>query len=320
MQTGTKNFLHAQFADLGRYLNPGDLLVFNNTKVLPARLSGFKVLTGGAGEALVERILTDRRMLCQLKFSKAPGVGTRLRFVSNTDAVEAVVQSRRDGFFELEFFSKEQPLALLARFGRTPLPPYIDRPADEGDARYQTVYASEYGAVAAPTAGLHFSEDQIASLTEQGIHHCELTLHIGAGTFQPVRVQDIRQHKMHKERYEISSEVVTAIEHCHRDGGRVIAVGTTSVRALEAVAASQGELMPWSGETDIFIHPPYRFRVVDGMITNFHMPESTLLMLICAFAGFEPVQVAYSEAVTEGYRFLSYGDAMLILPDMPSNA
>lgn len=319
MEAGSRHFQHKRFSDLGDYLRPHDLLVFNNTKVIPARLAAIKTDTGGRGELLVERLLEGNRLLCQINFSRPPTQGTRLRLtapagpLSDDDTVEALVLDRQQSLFQIALLSEDDPLAILHRLGSVPLPPYIKRPADAGDARYQTVYASRHGAVAAPTAGLHFDWPLLNRLAEAGIARTELTLHIGAGTFQPVRYEDIHRHEMHRECYEVPGEAMQAVNHCRTKGGRVIAVGTTSVRALEA-AAAEGTLAPWSGETALFIYPPYEFRVVDAIITNFHMPESTLLMLIAAFAGLAPVQAAYAEALAEGYRFLSYGDAMLILP------
>lgn len=310
MHLGAPELIHGRFSDLVQYLRPKDLLVFNNTKVIPARLLGHKIPSEGVIEALVERILPNGHFLCQLKFSRPPGIGQRLHF----SGVQAVVCRRCDDFFELQFVSDEPPLTLLERIGKIPLPPYIKRPADAGDWRYQTVYASKDGAVAAPTAGLHFDRELLNSLAAKGIGCCELTLHVGAGTFQAVRSTDIRQHRMHKEWCEVPADIAAAIARHRAAGGRVIAVGTTSARALET-AVSYNKVVPFSGETDIFIYPPYRFRAIDGMITNFHMPESTLLMLVCAFAGCKPVLAAYAEAVARQYRFLSYGDAMLILPD-----
>lgn len=287
-----------------------------------------KVGTGGQGEVLVERLLGAQRALCKVRFSRMPAQGSRLRFSprpaeattckassrQDLGAVEALVLGRQQSLLEIEFLSAESPLDILHRLGNVPLPPYIKRPADAGDVRYQTVYASRYGAAAAPTAGLHFDWPLLHHLTEAGVARTELTLHIGSGTFQPVRTEDIRQHQMHTEYYEVPEATVDAINLCKAQAGRVVAVGTTSVRALEATAA-HGRLQPWSGETNIFIYPPYQFRVVDAIITNFHMPESTLLMLISAFAGRAPVHAAYAEALKKGYKFLSYGDAMLILPE-----
>lgn len=325
MCAGHKAIQHKSFRALGDYLKSGDLLVFNNTKVIPARLKAIKTKGGGVGEALVERILPSGRMLCQMRFNRPPKIGTALRFeaaASDTDAttgdkdaaVAAEIEESRGELYLVRLLTSEAPLKMLQRIGTVPLPPYIKRPSDIDDVpRYQTVYARHAGAVAAPTAGLHFDLPQLAALKDQGVVQTELTLHVGAGTFQPVRTADIRAHRMHVEYYEITNETLAAVAACRAGGGRVIAVGTTSVRALEATFANhQGR--PWAGDTDIFIYPPYCFQAVDAMITNFHSPASTLLMLVSAFAGINEIRSAYQEALEAGYRFLSYGDAMLILP------
>ena len=325
MRIGENHFAHQHFADLEAYLKPDDLLVFNNTKVMPARLKAVKVGTGGVGEALVERILSEQRWLCQMRFAHPPRIGTKLRFepadaAAKGTAVEATVEARRDNLYEIRLLTDEKPLQLLQRIGSVPLPPYIKRAADAADSyRYQTVYAQHYGAVAAPTAGLHFDVPLLEKLQKQGVACATLTLHIGAGTFQPVRTQDIRRHPMHTEHFEIPAKTLALVRATKARGGRAVAVGTTSVRALEATFDAD-ENQCRQGETDIFIYPPYRFRVVDAMITNFHSPQSTLLMLVSAFAGIEPLRAAYQEALAQRYRFLSYGDAMLILPsaDSPS--
>ncbi|MFV8784371.1 tRNA preQ1(34) S-adenosylmethionine ribosyltransferase-isomerase QueA [Microbulbifer sp. SA54] len=298
---------HRRFADLPDLLEPGDLLVFNDTRVIPARLFGRKA-SGGRLEILVERVLDDRRVLAHVRSSKSPKPGSEILLEDDT-VVQMV--ARHDALFELEF-PQEGALPVLERLGHMPLPPYIDRPDDEADReRYQTVYSRNAGAVAAPTAGLHFDEEMLETLKARGIETAFVTLHVGAGTFQPVRVDDIHTHKMHSEVLNVSEAVCQAVADCRARGGRVIAVGTTSVRALESAAAS-GALQPTVGETEIFIYPGYNFRVVDRLITNFHLPESTLLMLVSAFAGYQHAMNAYKVAVEEEYRFFSYGDAMLI--------
>ena len=296
------------FQQLPDLIEAADLLVLNDTKVIPARLFGHKE-SGGQVEILIERILNDTTALAHIRASRSPMPSSRLILESGLD-IEVV--GRADMLFKLRF---PQPvLTVLKLYGSTPLPPYIEREATQDDAvRYQTIYARREGAVAAPTAGLHFNEELLSVLAHKGIKIAYVTLHVGAGTFQPVRADDIREHVMHSEYLEISTEVCTAIEETRARGGRVVAVGTTVVRSLEA-AAHSGELIPYRGETDIFIYPGYRFRIVDALITNFHLPESTLLMLVCAFAGYEEAMAAYRHAVRERYRFFSYGDAMLILP------
>ncbi len=294
--------------DLPALLRAGDLLVFNNTRVLPARLFAAKP-TGGRVEILVERMLDETRCLAQVRASKTPKPGSTLLL---EDGTELEVQGRQDEFFVLR--SEQQGLAaVMERLGHMPLPPYIERPDNEADLeRYQTVYASKPGAVAAPTAGLHFDEELLQALDQRGVQRAQITLHVGAGTFQPVRAENIEDHHMHAEYLEVPAEVCEAIAATRAQGGRVIAVGTTSVRSLETAAAS-GELQPFAGDSRIFIYPGYRFRVVDGMLTNFHLPESTLLMLVSAFAGLDAIRKAYAHAVAQRYRFFSYGDAMLIL-------
>jgi S-adenosylmethionine:tRNA ribosyltransferase-isomerase len=298
---------HRKFLELPELVQSGDLLVFNDTRVIPARLFGRKE-SGGKLEILIERVLDEGRALAHIRSSKSPKPGTRILLEDDTP-LEMV--ERHAALFELAFPS-EGVLPVLERLGHMPLPPYIDRPDDEADReRYQTVYNREAGAVAAPTAGLHFDEDMLDTLRNMGVETAFVTLHVGAGTFQPVRVDDIHEHQMHSEVLNVPESVCRAVADCHARGGKVIAVGTTSVRALESAAAS-GELKPTVGETDIFIYPGYQFRVVDRLITNFHLPESTLMMLVSAFAGYEQTMNAYREAVRERYRFFSYGDAMLI--------
>jgi len=297
---------HRRFADLLDYVRPGDLMVLNDTRVIPARLFGRKA-TGGQLEILVERVLDTQRVLAHVRASKSPKAGSSIVIDGGG---EAQVLGRQESLFELGF--SEPVLPLLERVGHMPLPPYIDRPDEGSDReRYQTVYAQRAGAVAAPTAGLHFDEAMLAALREQGVATAYVTLHVGAGTFQPVRVERIEDHHMHSEWLEVGQAVVDAVAECRARGGRVIAVGTTSVRSLETAARS-GQLQPFAGETDIFIYPGKPFHVVDALVTNFHLPESTLLMLVSAFAGYRETMAAYAEAVREGYRFFSYGDAMFI--------
>jgi len=298
------------FSDLPSLLRPGDLLVFNDTRVIPARLFGRKA-SGGQVEVLVERITGEQTVLAHVRASKSPKPGSWLTL---EEQIEVAVTGRDGALFALRF--PGPVLELLKQHGRMPLPPYIERAAGEEDAeRYQTVYARKEGAVAAPTAGLHFDEAMLEHLKSMGIESAYVTLHVGAGTFQPVRVDDIREHHMHSEYIEVPEAVIEAIARTRTRGGRVVAVGTTVVRSLESAArAHGGELAAYSGETDIFIYPGYDFQVIDALITNFHLPESTLLMLVSAFAGYEHVMAAYRHAVTEQYRFFSYGDAMFVLP------
>ncbi len=306
-----------RFVDLPELLRDGDLLVFNDTRVIPARLFGRK-RTGGRVEVLVERVLDTHTLLAQVRASKAPRSGT---LICIEDAVDAEVVERREDLFVLRIAGVVPVLEMLQRLGHMPLPPYIarhDQPEDR--TRYQTVYARNPGAVAAPTAGLHFDEPLLDRLRQRGIETAFVTLHVGAGTFQPVRVDDVRNHRMHSEWLQLGPEAVAAVNRARQRGGRVVAVGTTAVRSLES-AAHDGALRPYAGETDIFIYPGYAWRVVDALITNFHLPESTLLMLVCAFGGYRPVMSAYAHAVAAGYRFFSYGDAMFITrnpqPDVP---
>jgi S-adenosylmethionine:tRNA ribosyltransferase-isomerase len=296
-----------RFADIAGLLKPGDLLVFNDTRVIKARLTGHKA-SGGKIEVLVERITGPRQALAHVRASKSPGPGTVLRLA---DAFEAVVQGRAGELFDLTF--PDDVLALLDAHGATPLPPYITHAAQaEDDARYQTVYAREPGAVAAPTAGLHFDQDMLDRLDRQGIGRAFVTLHVGAGTFQPVRVEKIADHVMHSEWYTVPAATADAIARVRAAGGRVVAVGTTSARALESAAAQHLPLRASQGDTRLFITPGYRFQVLDALITNFHLPQSTLLMMVSALAGMEPIRRAYAHAVAERYRFFSYGDAMFI--------
>ncbi|TRW48134.1 tRNA preQ1(34) S-adenosylmethionine ribosyltransferase-isomerase QueA [Aliidiomarina halalkaliphila] len=301
---------HQQFRELPNLLRAGDLLVFNDTRVIPARLLGQKV-SGGKVEVLVERVLDQHRVLAHLRSNRSPKAGTKLLL---ENAVQATVMGREDALFEIAFDPSRSVLEWLDAYGHMPLPPYIDRPDEASDReRYQTVYSKKPGAVAAPTAGLHFDDAVMQALAEKGVETAYVTLHVGAGTFQPVRTDDIRDHTMHSEYAEVPADVVAAVERTKARGGRVIAVGTTSVRSLESAAHfNQGTLAPFTAETNIFIYPGYRFHVVDAMITNFHLPESTLIMLISAFAGKEHVMAAYQAAIQAEYRFFSYGDAMFI--------
>ena len=296
------------FIDLPNFLSAGDLLVFNDTRVIKARLFGHKA-TGGNVELLVERVLDAHNVLAHIRASRAPKAGARLKLA---DVIDVEVISRDDDLFHVKFLGGVPVLDLLEQFGALPLPPYITHAAEaEDDERYQTVYAKHAGAVAAPTAGLHFDEAMLSTLKSNGVNIAYVTLHVGAGTFQPVRVDNIEDHKMHSEIYHISPETVALIDATKSQGGKIVAVGTTSLRALES-AAQHGKLKSGQGETDIFITPGFQFKIVDKLLTNFHLPKSTLLMLVSAFAGFEPIKNAYAHAVTQQYRFFSYGDAMLL--------
>lgn len=289
-------------------ISSDDLLVFNNTQVIPARLHG-KKSTGGKIEILIERVLNETSALAHVKASKAPKKGALL--VIN-DEFSATVSSRESSLFKLEF--NRPLLPALDLFGHIPLPPYIEREDEQSDfERYQTVYGRIPGAVAAPTAGLHFDKTLLDTIKAKGIETTEVTLHVGAGTFQPVRVDNILDHHMHSEYIEVGDDTVAKVNACKQRGGRVIAVGTTSVRSLES-AALKGSLQTFSGDTNIFIYPGYEFKVIDALITNFHLSESTLLMLVCALAGYDTMMNAYQHAVNEKYRFFSYGDAMFIQP------
>ena len=304
---------HGKFTDLMSHIAENDLIIFNNTKVIPARLLGQKH-SGGKVEVLVERVLDDNRVLAHVRCNKAPKPGTQMRL---ENAINVEMQHREDNLFVLKFLHQESVFSLLDKYGHMPLPPYIDR-ADELDdkQRYQTVYADKAGAVAAPTAGLHFDDNLLAAIKSKGARIEFVTLHVGAGTFLPVRVEDVSQHQMHSEYAEVSDDVVKAILETKSKGGKVVAVGTTSVRSLESAAKYALEhnqaLSAYAAETDIFIYPGFQFQLVDAMVTNFHLPESTLIMLISAFAGQDNVLRAYDIAVKEKYRFFSYGDAMYI--------
>lgn len=300
-----------RFADLPGLLNAGDLLVFNDTKVIPARLFGQKP-TGGQVEIMLERVLNEQRFLAQLRVSKPPKPGSRLLVNGGFDF--EVIEKQED-MFVLGFEGRGSLMDLFEKYGHMPLPPYIERSDEASDReRYQTIYASRSGAVAAPTAGLHFTNELLDELKAKGVQKAFVTLHVGAGTFQPVRVEEIEDHRMHSEFIDVPTEVCEQVNETRARGKRVIAVGTTAVRCLET-AGTSGKLRPYCGETDIFIYPGYRFRQVDALLTNFHLPESTLLMLVCAFAGTEPVLAAYRHAIAEKYQFYSYGDAMLLTPD-----
>lgn len=307
---------HKIFSDIVDMIEPGDLLIFNNTRVIPARLFGQKA-SGGKVEILVERILDEHSVLAHVRANKSPKPGNILILEGE---IEAEMIGRHEDLFELKFLSQEGVLKALERKGHMPLPPYIDRPDTEEDKeRYQTVYNEKPGAVAAPTAGLHFTDELLAQLREKGVQTEFVTLHVGAGTFQSVRVENVKEHQMHSEYAEIPQHVVDAIKATKKAGKRVIAVGTTSVRSVESAAwksnmasAEFDQLQPFFGETDIFIYPGFEFKVVDAMVTNFHLPESTLIMLVSAFSGQDNILKAYNEAIAEKYRFFSYGDAMLL--------
>ncbi|MDF7671085.1 tRNA preQ1(34) S-adenosylmethionine ribosyltransferase-isomerase QueA [Orbaceae bacterium ESL0721] len=316
----TGSVQHEQFTDILTHLNQGDLLVFNNTRVIPARLYGKKA-TGGKIEILVERLQENNRVLAHIKASKSPKAGSEL-WLSNNEVnindtnidetnIKVTVLDRQGDLFQLQF--PDDVLTILNQIGHIPLPPYIDR-ADEAQDRelYQTVYSKTPGAVAAPTAGLHFDEQLIEQIQKKGVETAFVTLHVGAGTFQPVRVLDIESHQMHAEYAEVPQNVVDAVLACKARGNKVVAVGTTSVRALESAAQKTGTIAPFFDDTRIFIYPGYHFAVIDALITNFHLPESTLIMLVSAFAGYEQTMNAYKQAVEARYLFFSYGDAMYI--------
>ena len=297
------------FSSLPGLLKAGDLLVFNDTRVIPARIFGTKE-TGGKVEILLERILDDQRMLAQIRASKSPKPGNLIHLQGD---IKLELIERQDDMFVLDVIGEMTVLELMQQLGHMPLPPYIQREDDVGDMeRYQTIYARTPGAVAAPTAGLHFTDELMQEIADQDIDSAFVTLHVGAGTFQPVRVHNIEEHRMHSEYLEVSVDVCEKVKQCKARGGRVIAVGTTAVRCLET-AAQASELKPYQGETDIFIYPGYEFKVVDALITNFHLSESTLLMLVSAFAGRDNIMNAYQHAIEQRYRFFSYGDAMFLL-------
>ena len=305
-KTGT--YRDKQFSHLPELLQPDDLLIFNDTKVIAARLHGVKD-TGGKVEILVERVIDEKKIVAQIRASKVPRPGTTIELEGGH---RLVVQEKKEDFYFLTVTGELSIFNMLDQIGRVPLPPYIRREPDQADGdRYQTVFARHLGAVAAPTAGLHFSEDMIERVKQNYVSIGFVTLHIGAGTFQPVRSDDIENHRIHTEWFSIDSLVCKRIMEVKNSGGRIIAVGTTVVRCLES-AAENGSLSPKTSETDIFIYPGYEFQLIDGLITNFHLPESTLLMLACAYGGTENILNAYRHATLEGYRFFSYGDAMFI--------
>lgn len=323
----TSQITHGAFSDILSYLQPQDLLVMNNTKVMPARFFGTKA-SGGKLEFLVERVLDEHEVLLHIKSSRSPKPGSDVLVESR---FMAQVLGRQDSLFHLRF--EDSIWDVMDAVGHMPLPPYIERSDEQGDRqRYQTVYAEKLGAVAAPTAGLHFDLPLLEKIKNKGVEIAYVTLHVGAGTFQPVKVESVEEHKMHSEYFEISNSVAEKMNACRARGGRIVAVGTTSVRSLESLAAAQWpksanskdertpsktgvSLSAYSGETDIFIYPGYSFQLVDAMITNFHLPKSTLLMLVSAFAGKDAVMNAYQQAIEQRYRFFSYGDAMLIYRD-----
>ncbi len=304
-------FRDLHMADFATLLAPGDLLVFNDTRVIPARLFGRKH-SGGRVEVLVERLLKGSNVLAHVRASKSPRCGGRL-LLGEDQQIEVEVRSRQGEFFELGFPPGSDVVEILERHGHVPLPPYIQREdsvADHDD--YQTLWARHPGAVAAPTAGLHFDQPLLQALRDRGVESAFVTLHVGAGTFQPVRVEQIEKHVMHAEQVRVDSQVCAAVVAARQRGSRVVAVGTTVVRSLEAAAAENGQLGPFVGDTRLFITPGYRFRVIDALLTNFHLPKSTLLMLVSAFAGYQTVMAAYRHAVQREYRFFSYGDAMFL--------
>ena len=301
------DFINATFSQLGEFLKPKDLLILNDTKVIPARLFGRKD-SGGKVEILVERLINDFEALVMIKASRAPKIGSYI-VLENDKQVK--VLDKASGLYKLSFGSNSI-LTLLNEIGHVPLPPYIERIDGKEDlVRYQTVYAKNDGAVAAPTAGLHFDEPLLSNLNSYGVEHAFVTLHVGAGTFQPVKVDDIKDHQMHSEYFEVCQETVDKIVSTKANGGRIVAVGTTAVRTLESIAL-QGKLSAAKGDTDIFIYPGFEFRLVDAMITNFHLPKSSLLMLVSAFIGVEKMFQVYQYAIEEKYRFFSYGDAMFL--------
>jgi S-adenosylmethionine:tRNA ribosyltransferase-isomerase len=308
MQPNNNQLKDRYFIDFTKFLLPNDILIFNNTRVIPARLFGHKS-SGGKIEILIERILDDKRVLAQLRSSRSPKPGARLHLESE---IKAIVLQRVNNFFELAFDDSRSVNEILEIAGHIPLPPYIERTDTITDySRYQTVYAQQNGAVAAPTAGLHFDKAMLEKIEKMGIETAFVTLHVGAGTFAPMRVNDISQHTMHAEYLHVSNQICEQIKATRARGGRVIAIGTTTVRALET-ASADGIIKPYDGETRLFITPGYRFRSVDALLTNFHLPESTLLMLVCAFAGQSQVLAAYEHAIAQEYRFFSYGDAMFL--------
>ncbi|HET9730053.1 MAG TPA: tRNA preQ1(34) S-adenosylmethionine ribosyltransferase-isomerase QueA [Acidimicrobiia bacterium] len=316
-QRGESRLLHVdgirlsdlRFVDLPRLLREGDLLVFNDTRVIKARIRGRKA-TGGEVEMLLERVTSATRGIVQLRASHPPKPG---QHIDLPGGARASVVGREGRFYELQFDGVDDLFRWLESHGEVPLPPYIHHPPNaEDEARYQTIYARHPGAVAAPTAGLHFDDALLRALDARGIQRAFITLHVGAGTFQPVQTNDIAAHRMHAERFAIPEGTVTAIANARAAGGRIVAVGTTSLRALEAAADERGDVRAGAGETSLFITPGYRFRVVERLVTNFHLPKSTLLMLVSAFAGYDAIRAAYAHAIAKRYRFMSYGDAMFL--------
>jgi len=302
------NLSDKMFLDFPDACKPGDLLIFNDTRVIKARLFGHKD-SGGNVEVLIERVINAQTAYAHVRASRSPKIGSNMRL---SDAFDVEVTARHDDLFELHFLSDVSVFDLLEQHGALPLPPYITHAAtDDDEERYQTVFAKNLGAVAAPTAGLHFNEALLEQLQQKGVNIAYVTLHVGAGTFQPVRVDNIAEHKMHSELFSIPQSTVDSINETRRNGGKITAIGTTALRALES-AAQHGELKAGDGDTDIFITPGYKFKVVDRLFTNFHLPKSTLLMLVSAFAGIDHIKKAYAHAVEKEYRFFSYGDAMLI--------
>ena len=308
---------HRCISDIGAYLDPGDLLVVNNTKVIPARIFGHKEETGGNIELLLLEPLGEDRWRVLCRASRRPKAGNRL-VMANGRILADVLDAGEAGRLDVRLHSDGPLLDVLESEGETPLPPYIKRSADDerkasDKSRYQTVYASEPGAVAAPTAGLHFTPELLDALAQKGVAKAEVTLHVGIGTFRPVNVDTVSDHRMDEERYDISETAADAIRRTREAGGRIVAVGSTSVRTLESAMAAHGDIIACSGRSDLFIYPPYSFRAIDVMLTNFHLPKSTLLMMVSALAGTELIKQAYAEAVRERYRFFSYGDCMLIV-------
>ncbi len=307
--TNPTTFHDRSFSDILDLMNKGDLLIFNNTRVIPARLYGNKE-SGGKVEIMVERILDGHRVLAHIRANKSPKVGGQLLLEGT---LKAEVIERHGRLFEVRFLHSHDVLELLEEFGHIPLPPYIDRADTENDReRYQTVFAKEVGAVAAPTAGLHFTSELLQLVKQKGVDTAQVTLHVGAGTFLPVSTENLEDHVMHAEWVEVSQQTCDAVKACKDKGGKVIAIGTTTVRSLESASKNTGRLLPFSGDTRLFITPGFQFNVVDAMITNFHLPESTLLMLVSAFSGYENIRAAYQHAIHEEYRFFSYGDAMYL--------
>ncbi len=304
----TDKITDRQFVDFLDLLHADDLLVLNNTKVIPARLFGHKQ-SGGKVEILIERVISEHEVLAHMRSSKSPKAGVIIELDAG---FKCQVLGRKEDLFHLQFQGEQSLADILENIGHMPLPPYIERADDENDhTRYQTVFAKQSGAVAAPTAGLHFDDELMARIKAKGIQISFVTLHVASGTFRPVKVDNLAEHIMHKEYFEVPEATVSAVTHTKARGGRVVAIGTTAVRSLES-AAQEGALQACSGDTNLFITPGYQFKVVDAMVTNFHLPESTLLMLVSAFAGFDRMQKVYQHAITEKYRFFSYGDAMFI--------